>query len=139
MSNVNAKIEEARQRQSTDSKQATLDLLKGKSARSKTVNVQVNGQEVAITFTAISSHDLDKLQSKYPPTSEQRVRGLQFNPETFAPALVAACAKDPEMTLEDAKEIWTSDAWSTGELNFLFDTCSQLCMEGLDVPFSGKG
>lgn len=139
MPNVNAKIEEARQRQSNQSKQATLDLLKGKTRREKTVQVQVSGQELSITFKAISSHDLDRLQSKYPPTSEQRVRGMQFNPETFAPALVAACAADPEMTEEDAREIWKSESWSTGELNFLFDTCSQLCMEGLDIPFTGKG
>lgn len=92
-----------------------------------------------MSFEALSSHDLDRLQSKHAPTSDQRVRGLQFNPDTFAPALVAACAKDPEMTNADAVDIWKSDAWSTGELNFLFDTCTSLCMEGLDIPFTGRG
>lgn len=139
MPNVNAKIVEATQRQSAESKQATIDLLKGKSRRSKTVKVQVDGQELAMTFQALSSHDLDRLQSKHAPTSDQRVRGLQFNPDSFAPALVAACAKDPELSTADANDIWKSDAWSTGELNFLFDTCTGLCMEGLDIPFNARG
>lgn len=123
-------------KQSAQSKKATLDLLRGKKRRTREVEIQVNGEKVAMVFAAISAHDLDLLQGKHTPTVEQRARGMQFNPETFAPALVAACLTDPELSEADAKEIWESGAWSTGELSFLFDTASSLCMEGLNVPFT---
>lgn len=133
------RIAASQREQSKASKKATLDLLRGKRRRTKTIPLEINGEKVEMTFAALSSHDLDALQGKHTPTAEQRARGLVFNPDTFAPSLVAACMIDPEMTEAEAKEIWASGAWSTGELNFLFETCSQLCMEGLDIPFSVSG
>lgn len=120
----------------TKKKTSTLDLLKNKKPRTKTISIAVGEDEVEMTFKAISSHELDKLQSKHKPTMEQKARGFAFNVNTFAPALVAACSVEPELTEADAKEIWESETWSTGELNHLFDTCSSLCMEGMQVPFS---
>lgn len=131
-----SKSVEARAAQSAAAKKATLSLLRSKRRRTKTVTIQVGGEDLALTFGAISSHDLDKLQGKHTPTVEQRARGMVFNPETFSPALVAACLIDPEMSESEAREIWTSTEWSTGELNFLFETASTLCMEGLNIPFS---
>lgn len=114
----------------------TLDRLKRKRPRTKTITVAVDGEEIELTFKALSAEELDALQSKHKPTTEQRARGFAFNPNTFAPALVALCSYDPEMTLADTTEIWESPSWSTGELNQLFDTCSNLCMEGMQVNFS---
>lgn len=122
--------------QSNSDKQSTLDKLKGKKPRSKTVEVTIDGEQIQITFKAISASELDKLQAKHQPTMEQKTRGLVYNPNTFGPALIAACAVDPEMTEKDALEIWDSPYWSTGEISFLFDTCTQLCMEGMTVSFS---
>lgn len=125
-----------RNKQSAQSKRATLDVLRGKRRRTREVEIQVNGEKVAMTFAALSAHDLDLLQGKHTPTVEQRAKGMNFNPDTFAPALVASCLVDPELTEAEAREIWESDSWSTGELSYLFDTASTLCLEGLNVPFT---
>jgi len=133
------KIQASRNEQSLNDKQSTLDLLKNKRKRTKTVTVDVNDTKVDLTFQAISYRELDALQSKHPPTTEQRAQGAVFNRNTFPPALVSACSVDPKMTEADARDIWESDEWSTGELNALFDVVSNLCMQGLDIPFTETG
>lgn len=124
---------------STKSRKNALSVLKGKKKRRKTVTVDIDGNKVKLVFEALSATQLDKLQAAHPPTDEQRRTGAVFNKNTFPAALVAACSVDPEISYEDAQEIFTSDAWSTGELNALFDTVSSLCMQGLDVPFTDSG
>ncbi len=91
-----------------------------------------------LVFTALSSHELDELQAKYPPTSDQRVKGMAFDPEKFNPALVAACLSEPKMTVEEVQEMWMSPDWSLGELQFLYTTAQDLCTEGLNIPFFGS-
>lgn len=132
------KITQSRQEQSKADKASLLDKLKNKKPRTKTIKVEVGGEELELTFQAISAHDLDKLQTKHAPSIEQKARGFVFNPDTFAPALVAACSLDPEMSEADTKQLWASEAWSTGELSVLFDTCSNLCMEGLNTNFTSN-
>lgn len=119
-------------------KKNALSVLKGKKKRRKAITVDVDGNKVKLVFQAISAVELDKLQAAHPPTDEQRRNGSVFNKNTFPAALVAACSVDPEISYDDAQEIFTSDAWSAGELNALFDTVSNLCMQGLDIPFSGS-
>lgn len=114
----------------------TLDRLMSKKLRTKEVEVNIGGDTLTWTFRAIPAHKLDELQAKHTPTKEQRARGMGFNPNTFAPELVALCSVDPELSKEEARDIWNSDEWSTGELNFLFDTCTNLCTEGFNVPFT---
>ena len=128
----------AQQEQSKASKKATLDLLRGKKRRTKAVELSINGEQVEFSFAALSAHDLDKLQAKHAPTASQKLQGMAWNGDTFPPALVAACLVDPEVSLEEMNEIWVSGEWSTGELSTLFDTASRLCMEGMDIPFSGN-
>lgn len=122
--------------QSKASKKSTLEKLKSKKARTRTIEVVVDGETLEMTFRALSAHDLDALQAKHKPTMEQRGRGFAFNPNTFAPALVAACSVEPKMSEEDTEEIWNSEEWSSGELTQLFDACTSLCMEGMQVSFS---
>lgn len=129
----------AQQEQSKASKKATLDLLRSKQRRTKTIELEINGETVEFEFAAIGSHDLDKLQGKHKPTAQQKIDGLAWNSDTFPPALVAACLVDPEVTEAEMREIWESGDWSTGELSTLFNTASSLCMEGMDIPFSGRG
>lgn len=136
---TDVRVHAARQDQSKADKQSVLDRLKNKKPRQKTIKVEVSGEELELTFQALSSHDLDKLQTKHAPSIEQKAKGYNFNPDTFGPALVAACSVDPEMTEADAKEIWASDSWSTGELGQLFDTCIALCMESLNTAFTKSG
>jgi hypothetical protein len=139
-----AKTVEARQKQSAKSKAATIDLLKGKRRAQTTFSLYLAGedgdqQEVTITYQAIGMIAYDKLVSKHPPKPEQRVDGASFNIDTFAPALISACSVDPQISNEDAKEIWNSDEWSRGDLMVLFRNAVELNNRGVDIPFSENG
>jgi hypothetical protein len=120
---------------------ATLDFLKKKTRAKQTFSIYLTDedggqQEVKLTFQAIGAQEYDKLVSKHPPTSEQRVDGASFNIDTFAPALIAKCAVEPEMTEKDAKEIWDSPEWSRGDLMVLFRHAVDLNNRGVDIPFT---
>lgn len=125
-----------RQAQSKADRQATLDLLRGKKRRTKDLTIKIEDEEVTLKFQAISAKELDALSTKYKPTMDQKMEGARFNPDTFPPALIAACSVQPVMTFEEAKEIWESPEWSNGELATLFTTCLDLCNAGLDIPFT---
>lgn len=128
------------QRQQADHDKADLvSKLVGKKRRTKKVTLELDGDQIELEFGAISSKKIDELYSANQPTAEQRIKGMAFNPETFNPALVSACAIEPKISEEDATEIFTSENWSTGELSFLVEICSDLCLQGLTAPFSAKG
>lgn len=128
-----------RQKQSAASKKATLDLLRGKRRRRRELEIELNGEKVVLVFEAISSHRMDELLAAHPPTKDQQLQGVAFNPDTFNPALISACLVEPAVTEEEFKEIWESDEWSQGELATLFNAAWTLTMEGLDVPFFASG
>ena len=136
MPDTQIKIQAERNAQSVADKMSVLDKLKLKKRRRQTMTLDINGEKLELIFEAISYKELDALQAKHPPTQAQRAEGASFNRNTFPPALISACAVEPIMTESDAREIWGSNDWSTGELNTLFDTVSALCMKGLDVPFT---
>jgi hypothetical protein len=89
-----------------------------------------------LKYRAIGMREYDKLVAKHPPKAEQRAEGASFNIDTFAPALIAAVCVEPEMTEEDAKEIWESPDWSRGDVMVLFRNAVELNNRGLDIPFS---
>lgn len=135
---------EARQKQSAKSKAATLDLLKSKKRATHTFSLFLTGEdgkqtEVELTFRAIGMIAYDKLVAKHPPKAEQRAEGASFNMDTFAPALIASCAVEPEMEYDDAKEIWNSEDWSRGDLMVLFRNAVDLNNRGIDIPFNEPG
>jgi hypothetical protein len=136
MSETTVKIQAARNDQSVKDKKTVLQKLKSKKPRRQTIKLEVDGEELELVFQAISYKELDALQAKHTPTQQQRIEGASFNRNTFPPALIAACAIDPEMTEQDARDLWQSEDWSTGELNTLFNAVSDLCMKGLNVPFT---
>lgn len=139
-----AKAVEARRKQSEKSKRATLDMLKNKHRATTEFSLFLSDEsgeqtEVTLKYQAIGQREYDKLVAKYPPTPEQRVDGASFNIDTFAPALIAACCVEPEMTLDDAKELWDSPEWSRGDVMVLFRNAVELNNRGLDIPFSANG
>jgi hypothetical protein len=139
-----AKTVEARQKQSQASKRATLDQLVNKPRSTTEFSLFLsdgNGgtNEVTLKYQAIGMRAYDKLVSKHPPKPEDRAEGSSFNMDTFAPALIAACAVDPEITPEEAKAIWDSDDWSRGDVMVLFRNAVELNNRGLDIPFSDRG
>ena len=124
-------------------RRATHELLLKKRPVEKTVTLGVTGddgevQEVELLFRSIGSKAYDELVAKHPPTALQRREDLSYNMDTFAPALIARCCVDPEMTVEEVKELWTSDQWNRGELLMLFMAAVEVNTRGLDIPFTGS-
>jgi hypothetical protein len=136
-----AKTAESRQKQSQASKRATLDQLKNKPRSTTEFSLYLsdgNGgdNEVTLKYQAIGMRAYDKLVAKHPPKPDQRAEGSSFDMDTFAPALISACSVDPEITQEEAKEIWNSDDWSRGDVMVLFRNAVELNNRGLDIPFN---
>ncbi len=139
-----AKTVESRQKQSQASKRATLDQLVNKPRSTTEFSLFLsdgNGgtNEVTLKYQAIGMRAYDRLVSKHPPKPEQRAEGSSFDIDTFAPALIAACSVEPEMTPSEAKAIWDSEDWSRGDVMVLFRNAVELNNRGLDIPFSVSG
>ena len=144
MPNTAAKQAEARQRQSAADKRATLDQLIHKPRSITEFSLFLsdgNGgtNEVTLKYQAIGMREYDRLVAKHPPKPEQRADGSSFDIDTFAPALIAACSVDPEISPSQAKEIWDSPDWSRGDVMVLFRNAVELNNRGLDVPFTESG
>jgi hypothetical protein len=95
--------------------------------------------EVEVTVEALSMKDYDKLLSKYPPTDDEAARGLTYELDKFAPALISACLVDPEMTLTQTKQLWASENWSRGDVEGLFGKVLQVNHRESTVPFNARG
>jgi len=124
----------ARVEQSQGDKKRLIDMLRDKKPRELEQTILLGGEPVTLKFRAISAVEMDRLREKHPPTTEQKARNLGVNVNTYPPALVAATLIEPELSYEEAKEIWESEAWSAGELDNLFTLASALCTAGFDIP-----
>lgn len=132
-----SKTATARRRQSAASKRATFEMLKGKKRREREISFEIGDGNVAtMLLVAIGAQDYDRLVSKHPPTTEQRIDGGSYNINTFAPALLSAVIQEPDMTPKEWEEIWNSPDWNRGEVIDLFSAVANLCVQGLDVPLS---
>lgn len=125
-------------------RQATAEDLLSKPARKQTVPITLSGGDkadtvVEMSLVSLSATAYDKLLAEHPPTKDQKSEGHTYNPDTFAPALIAEVVVDPKLTVEQATAIWTGETWSRGELRDLFMACVDLCSRGLDVPFTPAG
>jgi hypothetical protein len=139
-----AKTTEARQKQSQAQKRATLDQLVNKPRSTTEFSLFLNdgdggSNEVTLKYQAIGMRAYDRLVAKHPPKPEQRAEGASFDIDSFAPALIAACSVDPEITPTEAKQIWDSEDWSRGDVMVLFRNAVELNNRGLDIPFSVSG
>lgn len=135
---ADVKITAAQQEQSKADKSRLLDKLKNKKRKTAELAISINDEQITLKFQAISAVELDKLRAKHPPTKTQLANGQGINFESFQPALVAATLTDPVMSEDEAREMWTSDYWSAGELAQIFETASEVCLTGLDVPPSAS-
>jgi hypothetical protein len=139
-----AKTVEARQKQSDATRRATLDELVNKPRSVTEFSIFLpdgNGgtNEVTLRYQAIGMRAYDRLVAKHPPKPDQRAEGSSFDMDSFAPALIAACSVDPEISPAEAKKIWDSDEWSRGDVMVLFRQAVELNNRGLDIPFSERG
>ena len=120
---------------------ATLKDLLHKPARTKEVVLKVPDEggtviEYVMTLRAIGSKAYDVLVSMHPPTADQKKEGAAYIPDTVGPALISACAINPRMTPNEAKELWESDEWSRGEVMEIFVAAVEVNSRGLDIPFT---
>lgn len=125
-------------------RKATLDHLKKKTRAQETFSIFLTSEdgkseELELTYKAIGAQEYDKLVAKHPPTADQRVEGASFNIDTFGPALISKVCVEPEMSENDAKEIWQSPEWSRGDLMVLFRRAVELNNRGVDIPFNVSG
>lgn len=93
---------------------------------------------------ALAPTEYDALLDVHQPTEDQRRQArkkgdvVAYNPDTFKPALLAACCVDPPYGEDQWAQLWKSGQWSRAELDALFYTAL-----GVNVvrhtPDLGKG
>lgn len=98
------------------------ELLAKKQLRTATVTLSLgDGGDVDVSLKALPRKQYRLLLEEHP--HEDPKKG-DWNPDTFPPALIAACAVDPEFTVEQAQQLW--DEWETSDSTKLFLACFNL-------------
>ena len=59
---------------------------------------EVDATDVVFHFRAIGPSLYDQMQFQHPPTKPQEDRDMAYNPDTFIPAVIAACSVKPTAT-----------------------------------------
>ena len=90
-------------------------------------------QVVLFTFQELPRKQYRALMDSHPAPS----KGLRFDPETFAPALISQCCIAPEMGYDDAIAIW--EGWSEAATNVLFGAAIAVNEGQTKVPFGATG
>jgi len=100
---------------------------------------QAAAAEVEFVFAGVGRRVYTDLRKAHPPTDEHKKaaedvgQAIEFNPDTFPPALMAASCLEPEGTTE----AWWArkyDEWTVGQLERLWRAC--LAAQGgvVEVP-----
>jgi hypothetical protein len=89
---------------------------------------QIAASTVTIKVRGIGRNQFRRLMA------EHKSDGDPFDPDTFPPALVAACSLDPVMTVTDAVDL--GDVLTFGQWDELFGAAWEACREVDGVPFS---
>lgn len=119
------------------------DLTTARARVDETKAALADYQEI-LHISALPPAVYDELIGEHPPTDEQRAKNYQWNPETFAPALLAACIgqdlPDEERMSEKDWIDWTTltAAAQNGEFVMLVNTCLEVNQRTIDVHV-GKG
>lgn len=80
---------------------------------------------------ACPASEADKAEAK---KNNQPIPG--WDPETFVPGVLALASYEPELSLEDAQEIY--DEWGRGDVEALFNAALQACLEQASIPFTKR-
>lgn len=92
---------------------------------------RMSEHEVTFTFRALSSRAWSDLMARHPG---RRELDEAFNVDTIAADVIASCAVDPEMTIEDADSL--ADVLNNAQFGALFECAWRCNTKALDVPFS---
>jgi hypothetical protein len=92
-----------------------------------------------VLYVRVIPADLyEQIELEHPPSPDQAARGYQWDPATFAPALLEACV-DGDMTADDWAEMRrVGGRVATGEINALINLCLAVNDRTPD-PYLGKG
>jgi hypothetical protein len=94
---------------------------------------------------SIGNGKYERLMREFPPSDKQledwestpeKYQGAkpQYDEDKFFPALLAATAREPEMTVEQATEL--CDEWTSGDIAQLVGTAIQLCNGGTSMDLN---
>ncbi len=91
----------------------------------ETAEEAVREATFTVRFRSIGRKKYEALVDAHPPTDQDNIESMAengqpapYNGDTFGPALVAASAVEPEITLEEARGFW--DDWNPSEVIDLF-------------------
>lgn len=98
-----------------------------------TLKSRLREESIEFVFKSIGRRKFDDLITAHPPTTEQRRKHkddgageLNWNVDTFPPALIFASLVEPTMEEQEVKELWDSDEWSGAETMSLFLTAMEV-------------
>lgn len=114
-------------------------LAAGGAAREIAERIEAVRREMAEHTTVfrlrgLGAEPYSDLLAEHRPTEAQQRDGHELNLDTFPAALVAACAVDPAMTVEQAKRL--SQVITHRQWEDLFNTALACNRQAVDVPFS---
>ena len=95
---------------------------------------QIEASTRTFRFRALSRRRWRSLLGAHPPLKQHKADGLDFNPETFPVAAIAACAVEPTMTPEQAEQV--ADAIPLGEFERMWAAVLQVNLGASDTPKS---
>lgn len=91
---------------------------KGLAEELQAVEAEMEAATRSFRFQALSRRRWRGLLAGHPPQKQHKSEGLDFNPETFPVAAIAACAVEPAMNAEQAEKL--ADALPLGEFERLW-------------------
>ena len=94
---------------------------------------QIAASERVVRLRGLSDRALSDLTAQHPPRTG---RDEMWDPTTFPPALLAACAVDPVMTGEQAGRLL--ETVTRGDAARLFTAALEASTHAVSVPFSGR-
>jgi len=97
---------------------------------------RIEAEKVPFTFRSIGHRRWRDLLSEHPPLKQQLAdnQHLDFNPETFPPAAIAASCVEPEMTEEQVGTL--SEVLSVAQFSELWGACLTANVGGNQSPKS---
>lgn len=101
--------------------QTKLDVIEAEDALDE-LRPQMAEATIEFTLRAIGRKQYADLMEQHPPTDEQRKDARRagteatFDGETFYPAVIAASLVEPQMSEEDVKELFDSEAFNAAEV-----------------------
>lgn len=104
---------------------------------------QIDDSKVEFVFRDPGRKSFETLVEACPPDDAAIAEAKKLNeslpswdPETFVPGLISLASWIPKLTLEEAQEIY--DQWGRGDVEALFNTALQACLEQASIPFTRR-